>query len=129
MVSRSILSLAVLPLTLLIAWGNASATDSIDLLRPDFGKIKRDPKDWTSETKVRVLQTIVVAAGLFYLKAKPLLIVAGALLAFSFTNLNWYHVALLIGCYYAYVRKEKLILLGSAWVAYCLFNGYAVLPL
>lgn len=92
---------------------------------PQWDKLTGDPAHWTGEVKSRVVMVAASTAIVSALGASMGLAGATAVLLFGIPKLNWTIVLAVGFLFYAYKKKQKLLLIGGAWVGYCYFKGYS----
>lgn len=96
--------------------------------KPDWNAIAGDPASWSETTKGRMLMVACTVGGSLYFKA-PLAMAGGAgLLIFGLVTLTWTSVFGVVFLYYAWVKRQKLLLAAGVWMAYCVMRGYSPLP-
>lgn len=107
----------------------ASAADAKPWWKPDWKAIAGDPASWTDATKSRMVMVACTVGGALYLKAPLAMAGAAGLLIFGLIAVSWTAVVGVVFLYYAWVRRQKLLLATGVWIAYCLVRGYSPLPL
>lgn len=106
----------------------AAATRDKPWWEPDWNAIAGDPAAWTDATKARMTMVACTVGGALYLKASLAVAGGAGLLTFGLVALNWTAVVGVIFLYYAWVKRQKVLLAAGAWLVYCIVRGYSPLP-
>lgn len=122
-----VVAMAALTLGAQAATTAAKAATVTEWFNPRWEKLAGDPASWTEDVKTRVVMVAAGTAAVSALGASIGMAGAVAILLFGIPTLNWTIVLAVGFMFYAYKRKQKLLLIAGGWVGYCYFKGYSPL--